>query len=313
MTDVAQPRNGRGSVVTIGAYDGVHLGHRKVLALVRELADVRDLDAALVTFDRHPASVVRPDSAPKILTSLQHKLDLLDELGLLDEIVVIEFDLERSRESAEDFVHRVLVDQLDAKVVVVGEDFHFGHKRGGNVAMLSRMGTDLDFEVIGLNLIAPEGGPGHAPYSSTRIRALVADGDVAGAAELLGRPHAVRGTVVRGDNRGGTELGFPTANVAVAPDTAMPANGIYAGQLVDPDGVVRTAAISLGTRPTFHPDAHESVLEVFVLDFDGDLYDTEVEVRFVEHLRGEERFDSVDALVEQMHRDVAETRRLLEG
>ena len=301
----------RGTAVTIGAYDGVHLGHRKVLTMVRELADARGLESALVTFDRHPAMVVRPESAPRILTTLEQKLELLEELGLLDEVVVIEFDEERSRESAEDFVREVLVDQLSARVVVVGEDFHFGRNRGGNVALLHQMGTDLGFEVVGLNLVAPDEDPTHEPYSSTRIRTLVEEGDVAGAARLLGRAHAVRGTVVKGDRRGGPELGFPTANVEVDAEVCLPADGIYAGRLVAADRVARAAAISLGKRPTFHPDADRSLLEVHVLDFDGDLYGADVEVRFVERLRAEVRFDSVDALVEQMHRDVAETRRLV--
>jgi len=159
-----------GSVVTIGAYDGVHLGHAKVLQLVRELADARSLDAALVTFDRHPAQVVRPESAPKLLTSLEQKLELLEAHALLDVVCVLRFDEERSHETAEEFVREVLVGLLAARVVVVGADFHFGHRRGGNVALLEEMGKDLGFEVLGLGLVAPEGDPNHEPYSSTRVR-----------------------------------------------------------------------------------------------------------------------------------------------
>ena len=299
-----------GSVVTIGAYDGVHLGHRKVLRLVRELADARELDSALVTFDRHPAQVVRPESAPPLLTSLDQKLELLVGLGLLDVVAVLQFDEDRSHETAEEFVHEVLVGLLRARVVVVGADFHFGHKRGGNVALLEQMGTDLGFEVIGLGLVAPEDEEDHAPYSSTRVRGALANGDVAVAARLLGRPHEVRGVVTRGDQRG-RELGFPTANVAVPDEICLPADGIYAGEYRTTDGVWRPAAISLGRRPTFYAEAEHSLLEAYLLDFDGDLYDQPASVRFVERLRGEQRFESVEDLVEQMGRDVEATRRVL--
>jgi riboflavin kinase / FMN adenylyltransferase len=299
-----------GSVVTIGAYDGVHRGHRKVLQLVRELADARGLDAVCVTFDRHPAQVVRPETAPALLTTLDHKLELLVGAQLLDVVCVLEFDEGRSKESADDFVHEVLVGLLGARLVVVGADFHFGHRRGGNVALLERMGADLGFEVIGLGLVAPESDPVHEPYSSTRVRHRLAAGDVAGAAELLGRPHEVRGTVVEGDRRG-RELGFPTANVALTPDTCLPADGIYAGRFRGADGRWRPAAISLGRRPTFYADQEHSLLEAYLLDFDGDLYGEDVAVQFVEHLRGEQRFDSVDDLVAQMHRDCDRAREIL--
>jgi riboflavin kinase/FMN adenylyltransferase len=299
-----------GSVVTIGAYDGVHRGHRKVLQLVRELADARALEAVCVTFDRHPAQVVRPETAPQLLTGLEHKLELLVGTGLLDVVCVLAFDEGRSKESAEDFVHEVLVGLLGARLVVVGADFHFGHRRGGNVALLERMGADLGFEVIGLGLVAPESDPVHEPYSSTRGRHRLAAGDVAGAAELLGRPHEVRGVVVEGDRRG-RELGFPTANVALEADVCLPCDGIYAGRVRTADGVWRPAAISLGRRPTFYDDQEHSLLEAYLLDFDADLYGEQVAVQFVERLRGEQRFDSVDDLVAQMQRDCDRARAVL--
>jgi riboflavin kinase/FMN adenylyltransferase len=297
----------RGTAVTIGVYDGVHIGHRKVLELLRELADARDLDAVCITFDRHPAEVVRPESAPKLLTTLEQKLELLDATGLLDRVYVLHFDEARSREPAEEFVREAFVDAAGAELVVVGADFHFGRGRGGNVALLERMGAEHGFAVVGLGL---EAAPGGVVYSSTKIRELLTDGDVAGAAALLGRPHEVRGRVQVGDRRG-RELGFPTANVAVPSRICLPADGIYAGTFLAADAVERTAAISLGRRPTFYEHADMSLLEAFVLDFDGDLYDQEVKVRFVERLRGEERFDSAEALVEQMQRDVEDTRRLI--
>lgn len=301
-----------GSVVTIGAYDGVHLGHRKVLRLVRELADARGLDAGLVTFDRHPAEVVRPESAPCLLTTLDQRLELLEDTALLDVVCVLTFDEARSHETAEEFVAEVLVGMLRARVVVVGEDFHFGYRRGGNVALLGHMGADLGFEVVGLGLVAPEIDPEHDPYSSTRVRAALAAGDVSGAAVLLGRPHEVWGTVVRGDRRG-HELGFPTANLAIPDQICLPADGIYAGDFRAADGGWRPCAISLGRRPTFYEHADHSLLEAHVLDFDGDLYGQPAAVRFVERLRGEQRFDTVDALVAQMARDCAEARKILLG
>ena len=235
---------GRGSVVTIGVYDGVHLGHHAVLRLVRELADARDLAAVCVTFDRHPAEVVRPESAPKLITTPEQKLELLDATGFLDLCFVLHFDEARSQEPAEDFVREVLVDAAHARLVVVGADFHFGKGRGGDVALLQRMGAELGFEVIGLGLEAAAGG---TIYSSTRIRELLATGDVAAAAALLGRPHEVRGHVVEGDRRG-RELGYPTANVAVPGRCCLPADGIYAGTFLGEDGV-ETAHVDLARAP----------------------------------------------------------------
>jgi riboflavin kinase/FMN adenylyltransferase len=304
----------RGAVVTIGAFDGVHLGHRAVLRLVRELASARGHDAVVLTFDRHPATVVRPDSAPKVLTPLDQKLELLDATGFIDTTCVLTFDRARSLESAEDFVRDVLVAGLRVRVVVIGADFHFGNRRHGNLRLLEQMGAELHFEVIGLGLVPVDDDPTGMPYSSTKIRELLAAGDVATAARLLDRPprpYEVRGTVVVGDRRG-RELGFPTANVAIPPEICLPGDGIYAGTFEGDDGVRRKAAISLGRRPTFYPDAEASLLEAYVLDFDGDLYGQSARVQFVERLRGEEKFDSVDALIEQMHRDVEATRRMLD-
>jgi riboflavin kinase / FMN adenylyltransferase len=301
------PRPPHGTVVTIGAYDGVHLGHRALLARVRAMADELGAAAAVVTFDRHPATVVRPESAPRLLTDLEQKLELLDATGM-DYAYVIRFDEERSRESAEDFVAAVLVDCLAARAVVVGHDFHFGHRRRGDVALLQRMGAELGFDVLGVSLVAdPEGG---TPVSSTRVRALLADGRVEEAAALLGRPHEVRGTVVQGDRRG-RALGYPTANVVVPAEILLPADGIYAGWYRRPGGGSHPAAVSLGRRATFHPDATAPVLEAHLLDFDGDLYGEKAGVCFVARLRDDARFDSVDALLAQMGADVAAARSVL--
>ena len=305
-------RSPDGAVVTIGAYDGVHLGHQAVLRLVRDLATTRGQAAVCLTFDRHPAEVVRPGSAPCLLTTLEQKLELLDATGHLDLTAVLTFDEERSHETAEDFVRDVLVTALGARTVVVGADFHFGHRRHGTVRLLEQMGAELGFEVVGLGLIPIDGTSDATPYSSTEIRRLLAAGRVADAAAMLGRPprpYELRGTVVTGDGRGRT-LDFPTANVALPARSCRPADGIYAGTFLAEDGVERLGAISLGRRPTFYDDADESVLEVHVLDFDGDLTGQAVGVRFRLRLRGEERFESVDELVAQMHRDVEATRAI---
>jgi riboflavin kinase/FMN adenylyltransferase len=308
FTDPAScPRPPGGAVVTIGVYDGVHLGHRALIGRVRAMAAELGASSAVVTFDRHPATVVRPDSAPLLLTDLAQRIELLASTGV-DRTLVIPFDDERAHESADDFVREILVDRLGCVAVVVGHDFHFGRDRGGNVPMLQEMGADLGFDVLGINLVADDAAS--EVVSSTRIRGLLREGDVAGAALLLGRPHEVRGVVQHGDARG-RELGFPTANVAVPSDILLPADGIYAGWYERPDGTVHPTAMSLGRRPTFYADAELSLLECYLLDFDGDLYDERAKVRFVERLRGEVKFDSIDALVEQMDRDVAQARKSL--
>lgn len=301
-----------GNVVTIGAYDGVHLGHRELLQRVRSRADSIGAGAALVTFDRHPAQVVRPQSAPRLLTTLDQRIELLEATGLLDVLCILTFDHDRRKEPAEEFVLEVLVEKLRTRVVVVGADFHFGYQRRGNVAFLEEQGAAHGFEVEAVDLVAVDGDDTGAAYSSTLIRGLLMAGDVDAAARLIGRPHEVPGRVVEGDRRG-RELGFPTANVAVPAEVCLPAEGIYAGWLLDAaDGVARPAALSLGRRPTFYEEGASSILlEAYVLDFDGDLYGHDVRVRFARRLRGEEKFDSTEALVAQVETDVAETRRLL--
>jgi len=300
---------GRGRAVTIGAFDGVHLGHQAVLRLVRDLAQARGLSATVLTFDRHPAEVVRPGSAPKLLTTLEQKLELLEATGAVDECLVLPFDATRSKEPAEQFVDELLASALRARLVVVGADFHFGYRRHGDVPLLQLMGAELGFETIGLGLVAAADRDSGVPYSSTRIRELIAAGDVESAAAMLGRPHEVRGVVERGDARG-RELGFPTANVAVPENLCLPNDGVYAGTFTGADDVERLAAISAGRRPTFYADSGMFLVEAHVLDFDGDLYGQQARVRFTHRLRGQERFDGVDALIAQMHLDVEKVRTL---
>ena len=303
------PRPESGTAVTIGAFDGVHRGHRAVIASLRQVADERGLRTAVVTFDRHPASVVRPDSAPLLLTDLDQKLELLAECGV-DYTLVVHFDEVRAKETAPDFVEEVLVGCLNARSVAVGEDFHFGHRRSGDVALLRTMGADLGFDVVGHRLVGLDDRPGETPVSSTRIRAALAAKDLEAANEMLGRPHEVRGIVGHGDARA-RELGFRTANLVVPDAICLPADGVYAGWYLTPDGVAHPSAINLGRRPTFYDHADRSLLEAHLLDFDGDLYDQPARVRFVRRLRDELKFDSVEALVEQMGRDVGDTRDLL--
>jgi riboflavin kinase/FMN adenylyltransferase len=305
ITDPARCPDTDGTVVTIGVYDGVHLGHRAVLDQVRRLAAERGCSTAVVTFEPHPARVVRPDSAPLLLTDLDQKLELL-EAGGVDHVVVIRFDEATSRRTAADFVDTTLVACLRAKAVVVGHDFHFGHGREGNVGFLAEAGSRHGFDVLGLHLHEE----GAAAVSSTRIRMLLEAGDVAGAAALLGRPHEVRGIVQHGDGRART-LGFPTANVDVPAGIQLPADGVYAGWYGHPDGSATKAVISLGRRPQFYEDRGDRLLEPHLLDFDGDLYDQRAQVRFTHRIRGQQVFDSVDGLVRQIAADADQARRVL--
>lgn len=302
----AGPPADAGSVVTIGAYDGVHLGHQAVIAEVRRRAADAALTSTVVTFDRHPAAVVRPATAPRLLTDLEQKLELLAATGI-DRCLVVAFDELRSQEPAEEFVREVLVDRLAARQVIVGEDFHFGHQRKGDVNLLRSMGTDHGFTVEGMALVSVDGAD---KASSTAIRHALVEGDLERARAMLGRDHEVRGVVAHGDERG-RELGFPTANVSVPGEVLLPADGIYAGRFQRADGSVWPAALSLGRRPTFYAEAHVSLLEAHLLDFSGNLYDEVVRVRFVARLRGEEKFDSVEALVEQIQRDCDDARTIL--
>ncbi len=308
--DASFARPPAGTAVTIGAFDGVHRGHRAVIAAIGEVANAQGMQTAVVTFDRHPASVVRPESAPLLLTDLEQKLELLEDCEV-DIVYVVHFDAERSQEPAAEFVTEVLSGRLDARLVCVGEDFHFGHRRSGNVALLRTMGAELGFDVIGHELIGLDTSAAVAePVSSTRIRRALADGDLAAANDMLGRPHEVRGVVGHGDARA-RELGFRTANVAIPETICLPSDGIYAGWYFTPDGVRHPTALSLGRRPTFYEFADTSLLEAHLMDFDGDLYDQPARVQFVEHLRDELKFDSVEALIAQMARDVERAASVL--
>jgi riboflavin kinase/FMN adenylyltransferase len=290
-----------GTVVVIGNFDGVHLGHRYVIGRARAIADERGLRLVAVTFDPHPMAVLRPEHAPQQLTDLDRRSALLHDAGA-DDVLAVPFSREIAAWTPAEFIDRVLVAALHARAVVVGANFRFGNRAAGDVGTLAAHGG---FDVEGIPL---EGGP--QVWSSTYVRTCLAAGDVEGAAEALGRSYVVVGTVTRGDERG-RELGFPTANVAPGA-LAVPADGVYAGRLrVLPDGEPMPAAISVGTNPTFDGERERRV-EAYVLDRDDlDLYDETVEVSFVARLRGMVRFDSVEALVAEIQRDVDRTRALL--
>lgn len=293
------------TVVTVGNFDGVHLGHASVVRRARAVADQLGIDRVVVaTFDPHPMAVLRPGSAPMALTTLERRSALLAESGA-DNVLVISFTRDVASWSPEEFVERVLVGTLHAAAVVVGANFRFGHKAAGDVSLLAGLGRVHGFEVEGIEL---DGGP--QVWSSTYIRQCLADGDVAAAAQGLGRLVSIRGPVSRGEQRG-RGLGFPTANVAVA-DVAAPADGVYAGWLTrDDTGVRYPAAISVGTNPTFD-GVRDPRVEAYVLDRDDlDLYGVEVEVSFVQQLRPMVQYDGVEQLIEQMHDDVRRTREIL--
>ncbi len=292
------------SVVTIGVFDGVHKGHQATIG--HAVARARELGVAsvVVTFDPHPAEVVRPGSHPAVLTEPARKAELIEALGA-DVLCVVPFTPEFSRLPAEEFVHDVLVEHLHAALVVVGDNFRFGHRAAGDVPLLERLGRTFGFAVEGAPLVAEAG----TVFSSTYIRSCVDAGDVVAAANALGRPHRLEGVVVRGDQRG-RELGFPTANLLCHRYAAVPADGIYAARLVrrgqrEP----LMAAVSIGTNPTF--SGRERRVEAYVLDFDGDLYGERLALDFVAHLRGQVRYDSIEPLVAQITEDVERTRRAL--
>lgn len=293
---------------TIGVFDGVHIGHQEVFRQVRELADRLEVASAVVTFDGHPAHVVRPESAPALLTTLDQKLELIAAQGI-DYAYVVAFDEERAATHPEVFVEQVFIEALHARAIVVGEDFHFGKGRSGNVEGLRDLGERWGFEVRALELIR-HAHDAREPVSSTKIRRALAGGDVDRAAEMLGRPYTVRGVVEHGDQRG-TGIGFPTANLPVPKVMAWPADAVYAGWCDRADGSRHPCAINIGRRPTFYEHTEQSLLEAHLIGFEGDLYGEQIDVSFVEFLRSERKFDGIDQLVAQLETDIADALTVL--
>jgi riboflavin kinase/FMN adenylyltransferase len=286
LTRLPDVERGDERSVAVGTFDGVHLGHREV---------IRGSQTVL-TFDPHPVSVVAPQHTPKLLTTLERKAELVASLGV-EELIVIPFDADFAKRSAEDFIDDVLVGALGAAQVAIGENFRFGHKAQGDPRLLA---ADGRFQTVVHPLLEVDG----EIVSSSHIRGLLLAGEVAEANELLGSPFELIGEVVHGDERGRV-LGFPTANLVPDEALACPGHGVYACLA---DG--RPSAVSIGVRPTFQTGRGE-LIEAFILDFDGDLYASRLRLEFLERLRGERRFATREALIEQMQRDVERTRGLL--
>ncbi|MFJ8313661.1 MULTISPECIES: bifunctional riboflavin kinase/FAD synthetase [unclassified Streptomyces] len=316
------PQDWGRSVVTIGSYDGVHRGHQLIIGRAVERARELGVPSVVVTFDPHPSEVVRPGSHPPLLAPHHRRAELMGELGV-DAVLILPFTSEFSKLSAADFVVKVLVDKLHAKLVVEGPNFRFGHRAAGNVEVLAELGRTYDYEVEVIDLRVRGEAGGGEPFSSTLTRRLVATGDIEGAAEILGRPHRVEGVVVRGAQRG-RELGYPTANVETLPHTAIPADGVYAGWLTapklstsleqggPPDVERMPAAISVGTNPQF--DGTERTVEAYAIDRVGlDLYGLHVAVDFLAYVRGMAKFDSIEALLEAIGNDVKRSTELIEA
>ena len=295
-----------GAALTIGTFDGVHLGHQALIA--RTVSEARTLgaDAVVVTWDRHPLMTLRPDAAPRLLSSPERKLELLEATGV-DGVGILPFTEELSHLAPEEFVDQVLVKGLAARAVFVGEGWRFGHQRAGDVDLLVKLGDENGFTAEAIDLA---GGDGDA-VSSTRIREAIAAGHLNVARRLLGRPFDIDGIVVGGDKRG-AGLGFPTANIDPDPHMSYPARGVYAGRARVGESWFG-AAINVGVNPTFggDPEVTPVKVEAYLLDFEGDLYGQMLRVEFHQRLRDEMRFSSVDTLIAQMHRDVDETRKLV--
>ncbi|GIF18498.1 riboflavin kinase/FMN adenylyltransferase [Actinoplanes tereljensis] len=293
------------SVVTIGVFDGVHRGHQAIIGHAVKRARDLGLQSVVMTFDPHPAEVVRPGSHPAVLTEPVRKAELIEQLGV-DALCVVPFTPSFSHLTAEQFVHDVLVEALHAAVVVVGDNFRFGHKAAGDVQVLERLGRSFGFTVEDAPLVSADG----LVFSSTYIRSCVDAGDVRAAAAALGRPHRLAGVVVRGDQRG-REIGFPTANLMTHRYAAVPADGVYAAWLIrgGEHAGRHPASVSIGTNPTF--SGRERRVEAYVLDFAGDLYGERVSLDFVAHLREQRVYEGIEPLVAQIREDVEQTREML--
>jgi riboflavin kinase/FMN adenylyltransferase len=293
--------------LTIGVFDGVHAGHQALLAAAKEAGTATGSVAAALTFDPHPSAVFAPSRVPPLLGTLDERAALLRQYGA-EEVIVARFDRGFAAQTPEEFIQSILLDRLRVRAVIVGDDFRFGRDRAGNLELLRTFGERFGFAVR----VVPPVFVNGVPARSTTIRQMLSGGEVAEAARLLGRPYSLSGTVVHGKQLGRT-LGFPTANLAAAPNLLIPSEGIYAGRAHLPrTGETFRAAISIGTNPTVTPDNPLRTVEAYLMDgFDRDLYDRPLTIEFLHRLRGTEKFDSLDALVAQMRRDVEQARRLV--
>jgi riboflavin kinase/FMN adenylyltransferase len=295
----------RPRAVAIGTFDGVHVGHRAVIGRAVGLARERGFTSAVLTFDRHPLEVVAPRRVPRLLTPLADKMRLIAELQP-DELVVLPFDHVLAALTAEEFCRRLLGDALDARVVVVGENFNFGAGGAGDAALLRACGLQRGYDTVVEPLVTEHG----KTISSTRIRKLLHDGELEEVREILGRPPSATGRVVPGAKRGRT-LGVPTANIEVQAGTIFPGRGVYAAR-ARVRGTWYRAAVNIGHNPTFrrHAETTSVSIEAYLLDFHGDIYDHDIRVDFLHKIRDEQRFDSIEALVAQMQDDIRQTAEL---
>ena len=292
----------RRAVLSVGNFDGMHLGHQKILRAVVERAQATGALAGVVTFDPHPEKVLRPNDAPHLLTATQHKIALIRNLGVAH-LLIIKFDMQFAATPPEDFVKQLVTHSQPLREICVGHEWSFGKDRRGNLDLLKKLGGQFDFNVVGISPVKVNG----AVVSSTAIRRAIESGDFAKAAEMLGREYTILGTVVRGDNLG-KKIGFPTANLS-AHSEQFPPNGVYLAEAWI-GGTLHHGVVNLGIRPTVSSGKSERVLEIHLLDFNRDIYGEDVEVRFVRYLRPERKFENIEALVQQIDRDVREAREL---
>ncbi len=294
------------STVAIGAFDGIHAGHQAIIRTAVSDAHAHSRPAIVLTFDRHPAEVLRPERAPEYLTTPAQRVRYIEQLNI-DVLIVARFDMAMAHQTPGEFVQHVLKDLLGAKAVVVGTDFRFGQNRAGDVPFLQRVSAGMGFKVTALAPVVV----GDRPASSTRIRELLQIGDIPAAEQALGHPFLLAGRVVKG-NQLGRELGFPTANLERSWRQVVPKSGIYAVSVFLDDGREITGASSIGTRPTVDADGALTI-ETYLLDFDEDIYGRDMEIRFLKYLRPEGKFDSLDALKVQIVADVAEVRSIVKS
>ena len=290
---------GRPAAVTIGVFDGVHRGHEHLVRRLMDAARRQGLAAVAITFNPHPRSVIRPGTAVTYLSSLEERVEQLQALGL-DAVTVLPFTSELAQLSAQDFL-AMLVDELQMKCLVVGPDFALGRNRAGTIGVMRQAGEELGFRVEVTELLAEEG----EKVGSSSVRQALSEGDVERVGRLLGRPFSLRGPVVRGDQRGRT-LGFPTANIAIGLDRALPAYGVYVTRAYLREAAYESCT-NIGIRPTFNVEPRPTV-EAFIMDFDADIYGQELRIELLHRLRGELRFEGAEALVDAMHRDIRDAR-----
>jgi riboflavin kinase / FMN adenylyltransferase len=288
--------------LAIGVFDGVHRGHQAVISTSARHAHAADGTPVVVTFDPHPAKVLRPNDAPHLLTAKQHKIDLIRSLGV-GHLLVLEFNRQFASTPPDEFVRQLMSNSKPLREICVGHEWSFGRNRTGNLTLLKKLGGELSFEVIGIPPVMVNGNV----VSSTAIRNAIKDGDFDKAADMLGRIYSIVGTVVPGDNLG-KKLGFPTANLS-AHSEQFPPDGVYFAEAWL-DGVLHHGVVNLGIRPTMAKDKSQRTLEIHLLDFNEDIYGKEIEIRFLQYLRPEKKFANADALVQQIQIDVNQARKL---